>query len=161
MHGAKLVGILPIILLVLGSPSAVPRATASPEVGSLRLTSSQAHAIPGNFDGPAELPRIYVSSALSGTPTPGKVRMVMEGSDLQEALNSASCGDTIKLQEGVSFPGRFHLPGKPCDDAHWIVIRTSAPDDSLPREGNRILPCYAGIASLPGRPDFHCSSVKD
>ncbi len=153
--------LLPILFLISGSESALSQAT-SPQSGSPGQTTSRRDlASPGTFDGPAELPRVHVSSAVSETPAPGKVRMVKEGSDLQEALNSASCGDTIELQEGVSFPGRFRLPGKPCDDAHWIVIRTSAPDDRLPSEGSRILPCYAGIASLPGRPDFHCSSVKN
>src|SRR5208337_4827663 len=28
-------------------------------------------------------------------------------------------------------------------------------------EGTRITPCYAGVPSLPGRPDFHCTSVRN
>lgn len=102
-----------------------------------------------------------MGSAVSDTPARGKILMVKPGDDLQAALNSAACGDTIKLQEGGTFPGRLHLPGKPCDEGHWIVIRTSAPDDSLPPEGTRITPCYAGIASLPSRPEFHCASIKN
>ena len=35
------------------------------------------------FDGPAELPRVYVRSALSDTPVPGKQVAVREGDDLQ------------------------------------------------------------------------------
>jgi hypothetical protein len=65
------------------------------------------------FDDPAELPRVHVNSAITDTPAPGKVRMVKAGGELQQTLDEASCGDTIKLEEGVSFQGRFKLPAKP------------------------------------------------
>jgi hypothetical protein len=113
------------------------------------------------FDGPAELPRVYVRTALADTRSFGQVVSVRQGDDLQAALNQASCGDTLKLQAGATFSGTFRLPPKPCDDAHWIILRTSAPDDSLPPEGTRITPCYAGVASLPGRPDFHCTRTRN
>jgi hypothetical protein len=109
------------------------------------------------FDGPAELPRVYLQTSLADTPAPGKLREVKAGDELQSALDSAGCGDTVSLQAGASFSGHFVLPKKPCDDTHWIVIRTSGYRD-LPPEGSRLTPCYAGLASLPGRPDFHCSS---
>jgi hypothetical protein len=112
----------------------------------------------GSFDGPAELPEVYVNSAMADTPAPGATISVKAGGDLQSALDSASCGDTIALQAGASFPGSFTIPAKACDDAHWIIIRTSAPDSALPPEGNRITPCYAGVASLPGRPAYPCPS---
>jgi hypothetical protein len=57
--------------------------------------------------------------------------------------------------------GNFKFPAKECDDAHWIVVRTSADDSALPTEGTRITPCYAGIASLPGRPAYACSSPSN
>jgi len=113
------------------------------------------------FDGPAELPRSYVRSAVSDTPAPGKRIAVREGGDLQAAINNATCGDTLELQAGSVFTGVFRFPEKPCDDAHWIVVRTSAPDSSLPAEGRRLTPCWAGVASLPGRPDFHCAAVQN
>src|ERR1700686_2081438 len=84
------------------------------------------------FDGPAELPRVYVKSTLADTPAPGKVRLVRNNGNLQAALDSAACGDIIELEAGAVFAGHFLLPQKPCDDGHWIVIRTSAPDDALP-----------------------------
>jgi len=115
----------------------------------------------GRFDGPAELPRVFVKSGLADTPAPGKALLVKSGDNLQSALDRASCGDTIKLESGATFSGHFRLPKKSCDDAHWIVIRTSAPDDALPPEGTRISPCYAGVASLPARPAFRCASAKD
>lgn len=113
------------------------------------------------FDGPAELPRIYVSSAMSDTPAPGNTITVNAGADLQGALDRAACGDTILLQAGATFSGVFMLPAKACDDSHWIVVRTSAPDSSLPPEGTRISPCYAGVSSLPNRPAFSCSNPQN
>lgn len=109
----------------------------------------------GTFDGPAELPRVYVKSTLADTPAPGRKIIVKEGDNLQNALNRTECGDTVELQAGATFGGIFRFPARKCDDAHWIIVRTSAPDKELPPEGTRITPCYSGVASLPGRP-FHC-----
>jgi hypothetical protein len=114
-----------------------------------------------HFDGPAELPRVYVKSSMADTPAPGAIREVKAGNDLQQAIDSAKCGETLKLEAGATFRGKFRFPQKPCDDAHWIVLRSGAPDSALPPEGTRITPCYAGVASLPGRPDFHCASTKN
>ncbi len=139
------VAILTLSLAAWGKPVATP----TPEGG------------PGNFDGPAELPRVFVKSGLADTPAPGKRQMVKNGDNLQNAINKASCGDTLELESGASFVGRVRLPKKACDDAHWIIIRTSAPDEALPPEGTRVSPCYAGVASLPSRPDFHCTSVTN
>jgi len=118
-------------------------------------------ASPGKFDGPAELPRKYVRTSLADTPASGQVHQIKEGQDLQEAISNAKCGDTLELQAGATFQGIFRFPKKPCDDAHWIIVRTSAPDDALPAENTILTPCYAGVASLPGRPDFHCSAVRN
>ena len=115
----------------------------------------------GNFDGPAELPRVYIRSSLSDTPSPGKTRTVAGGSNLQQAINSASCGDTLLLQAGATFSGKLILPAKNCDDSHWITVRTSARDSVLPPEGKRLTPCYAGVSFLPGRPDLHCVSAQN
>ena len=115
----------------------------------------------GNFDGPAELPRVTVPSAMSDTPAPGSVLPVNAGGDLQAALNSAHCGDTIQLQAGATFTGRFAVPAKNCDNNHWIIVRTSSPDSALPAEGQRATPCYAGVASLPGRPPYSCSNATE
>lgn len=115
----------------------------------------------GSFDGPAELPRIYVQTALANTPAPGSVIPVSAGGNLQTALTNANCGDTITLAAGATFSGLFTLPAKACDDQHWIIIRTSAPDSSLPPEGTRMQPCYAGVSSLPGRPAFNCNGTQN
>jgi hypothetical protein len=123
--------------------------------------NSSSGSTPSNFDGPAELPLAYVQTAMSDTPAPSSTVLVGAGGDFQTALNNAQCGDTIELQGGATFTGKFTVPAKACDDQHWIIIRTSAPDASLPAEGTRISPCYAGVASLPGRPDFNCGSTQN
>src|SRR5216684_6073656 len=115
----------------------------------------------GNFDGPAELPRVTVTSSMTDTPAPGSIVSVRPGDDLQAALDNAFCGDTIELQAGATFTGRFLLRAKSCDAGHWIVIRTSAPDSALPSEGQRMTPCYAGVASLPGRPQYSCANPRN
>jgi len=115
----------------------------------------------GNHDGPAELPRVYLQTAMANTPAPGATTLVSAGGDLQSALNNAQCGDTIELQAGATFSGLFKIPAKACDDKHWIIVRTAAADASLPPEGGRISPCYAGVTSLAGRPSFHCSSTRN
>ena len=113
------------------------------------------------YDGPAQLPLIYLQTTVADTPAPGSTITVNAGGDLQSALNRANCGDTIVLQSGATFSGLFKVPAKACDDQHWIIVRTSAPDSSLPAEGTRLTPCYAGVASLPDRPAFNCPSVKN
>jgi hypothetical protein len=123
----------------------------------MKVSTSSANG----FDGPAELPRVYIQSAMANTPAPGSTISVNAGGDLQSALNSANCGDTIQLQAGATFTGAFTFPAKSCDDSHWIIVRTSSNDSKLPAEGSRLSPCYAGVSSLPGRPSFHCASTSN
>ena len=126
------------------------------------VTSDQSSTSNGeNFDGPAELPREYASSSLKDTPAGGKTWMVRSEQNLKQALSNASCGDIIQLQAGATFRGKFVIPDKKCDDSHWIIIRTSASDSSLPPEGTRMTPCYAGVASLAGRPRLNCASTSN
>jgi hypothetical protein len=108
----------------------------------------------------AELPHAYVRTSLSDTPATGAILRVKDADEFKQALERAACGDTIELEAGSTYTGSFRLPAKPCNDAHWILIRTSSPDSSLPAEGVRITPCYAGISSLPGRPAFPCGSAS-
>lgn len=140
------------MLVLLGAALLAGWSGASP-------SPSQAGAAPqAKFDGPAELPRLSVDVSMPRQT--GKVTTIREGENFQHALDRAQCGDTIQLQAGASFVGAFTLPAKPCDEAHWIVIRTSAPDSALPPPGARLTPCFAGVASLPGRPSLNCASTK-
>jgi len=150
---AGLVSISASLVLVFASGLRAGGQTVGTSPAPARSAASQ-------FDGSAELPRVYLQTGLADTPAPGRVRTVRAGDSLQESLDSAKCGDTLQLQAGAIFRGQFRIPEKSCDDAHWIIVRTSAPDDALPSEETRVTPCYGGTASLPGRPEFHCDSPR-
>jgi hypothetical protein len=137
----------------------VTDSSGSTSSASFHLTVAAGSA--SGFDGPAELPRVYIQSTMADTSAPGSTITVNAGGNLQSALNSANCGDTIQLQAGSTFTGPFTFPAKSCDDNHWIIVRTNADDSLLPAEGSRMTPCYAGVSSLPGRPDFHCASTTN
>lgn len=125
------------------------------------LSPRQIRAQAPQYDGPAELPLVTVASAMANTPTPGSIISVSAGSNLQTALNNAQCGDTIELKAGATFTGKFTVPNKNCNINNWIIIRTSATDSALPAEGQRATPCYAGVASLEGRPQYSCTSPQN
>jgi hypothetical protein len=144
--------------VVTATSVADPTKTAS---ATLFITPSTVPSSSSGFDGPAELPRVYIQSTMADTPAPGNTATVNAGGNLQAALNAANCGDTILLQAGATFTGFFTLPAKPCDDSHWVIVRTTAPDSSLPAEGTRLTPCYAGVTSLPGRPALNCSTTQN
>lgn len=143
-----------------GFSAKVTDAASHSAAQSFTLTVSS-QPVGGKFDGPAELPRVYIQSLMANTPSPGASIMVPSGGNLQTAINAASCGDTLLLQAGATFTGLFSIPAKSCDNAHWITIRTSSPNSALPPEGTRLTPCYAGVGSLPGRPSFKCSSTSN
>ena len=144
-----------------GTFSFVIRVSDSVNAQATQNYSLNVAANSSGFDGPAQLPLVYIQSSLADTPAPGSTVLVSAGGNLQSALNAAECGQTISLQAGATFSGQFTVPALACDDAHWIIIRTSSPDSALPAEGSRITPCYAGVASLPGRPSFACPSTKN
>ncbi len=145
-QSSKLIGSIALMLLV------------SLSAGSQAANASTSA---GGYDGPAALPRVLIQTAMANTPAPGITIIVNNGENLQAALNNARCGDTIRLQAGATFTGLFTFPSKNCDDAHWIIVRTSSDDSLLPAEGSRLNPCYAGVSSLPGRPAFNCSSTRN
>src|ERR1700683_5672681 len=87
-----------------------------------------------------ELPRVYIDTTL---PAPkGDTLVVPAGGNLQEAINSAKCGDVVRLVSGASFVGNFVLANKG-DCKAWIIIQSDAADSNLPAPGSRIGPSYA------------------
>ena len=107
----------------------------------------------GSKDGPAALPRACYYTGMDGTPSPGKQIRVSPKEDLSATLERAKCGDTLLLPAGASFELK-ELPRKNCDEQHYITVRTDTPDSKLPPAGTRITPAWAGVASLPGRPQY-------
>lgn len=131
---------------------------------SCKFSSAEAdnrYCEPGNnanfgvTDGPAALPQSCFFTSLSATPSPGQKIHLTAGSNLQQVIDHAQCGDTLELPAGTAFRGSFTFPSKRCDDAHWVTIQS---DGNIPSEGTRISPCFAGLRSLPGRPEYPCPS---
>jgi hypothetical protein len=80
---------------------------------------------------------------LAEPPPGGRALRVGPDDDLQAALNQAIPGDTIELQAGAEYFGRFVLPRK--SGAAWITIRTSTPDAAFPAAGTRVAPEQAPL----------------
>jgi Bacterial Ig-like domain (group 2)/Abnormal spindle-like microcephaly-assoc'd, ASPM-SPD-2-Hydin len=154
-----------------GIGTATISATSGTVIGStvLTVTTSQANAYCGpgdaaqfgSSDGPAALPQTCYYTALAATPSPGTVRTVTDVISWNSAWAAAVCGDIIQIPAGavITAPTNTGLtvPTKTCDAHHYITVETSALAN-LPAEGARLTPCYAGVASLPGRPSYPCPS---
>jgi hypothetical protein len=149
-----------VAILVFASCIAPPQQAWASSGPDNKYCQAGNHPTFGDHDGPATLPQACIYTAESATPSSGKTISVKAGADFQSAINSAQCGDTISIDPSATLVGIFHLNANKCDASHWITIRTSAPDSSLPPEGTRLTPCYAGVASLPGRPDYSCSKPQ-
>src|SRR5438445_4096692 len=93
------------------------------------------------FAAAPELPRAYVDTTYVA-PT-GATLFVPAGGNLQAALDAAHPGDVVTLQAGATFTGPFTLPANA--GTSWIIVRSAAPDTSLPAAGVRIDPSYAPV----------------
>ncbi|MBK7344222.1 MAG: hypothetical protein IPJ06_14700 [Saprospiraceae bacterium] len=88
--------------------------------------------------------------------TPNEITVCAAGCDytnsqLQQAINQAMPGTTIRLESGATYVGPFNLPEKFGEG--WIVIRTNVPDDQLPPLNTRIDPSYAPVlAKIEAKP---------
>jgi hypothetical protein len=107
------------------------------------------------------MPLECMYTALSGTPSPGKVwGPHATTSEVQSDINAAGCGDKVLVKAGASL-GPITLPGKKCDESRWITIASSgvsSPD--FPAEGTRMTPCWSGLASMPNRPAYPCEKPE-
>jgi hypothetical protein len=106
------------------------------EIEGMAKRSMPAHGIAGPEP---ELPRIFIDTSYN--PPTGRTIAVPAGGDFQAAINQARPGDIITLKTGATYTGNFTLPAK--SGSGWIVIRSSAPDGSLPQAGARITPAFA------------------
>jgi len=90
---------------------------------------------------PPERPREVVDT--SDVRSTGRTIAVPARGNFQAALNAAQPGDVITLEAGATFRGPFTLPEK--TGTGWIIVRTSAPDSSLPHSGTRVTPAHATV----------------
>ena len=97
----------------------------------------------------AELPRVYLNTAVSATPSSGRVVRVKPSDNLQRALDAAQCGDRVLLPAGTKFTGNFTI-ARQCSATAWITVATDG-CTTLPTEGTRTNPtaavCYAKLSS--------------
>ncbi len=112
---------------------------------------------------------------IAHTPSPGAVVTIGNGNSgicapsgctfnatqLSTAVRSLACGETLEMQNTVYIAPNGTLSfSQACDPAHWITIERDMSDPTFPSEGNRVNPCYSGIASsvLIGLPPYSCTS---
>jgi len=115
--------------------------------------ASVAHGQPA---GPAdaELPRVYLNTTLSATPSTGRAVRLKPSDNLQRALDAAQCGDQVLLPAGARFTGNFTI-ARQCSATAWITVATDG-CATLPAEGARTSPaaaaCYAKLSSKSAQP---------
>jgi hypothetical protein len=99
--------------------------------------------------GLAELPRVFLTTTVASTPSPGRSLHVPIGGSVQAALDSAQCGDKILLAASASF-STSTLYRKSCSAAAWITLTTEG-CSTLPAEGVRVdsiaARCFAKIVT--------------
>ncbi len=82
-------------------------------------------------------PRVYVDATWN--PPTGTTWNVNSASSFQNALNQAAPGDTIILDDSVTYSGNFTLPAKTNPNHLWIYIETSGLSNLSP-PGTRVNP---------------------
>ena len=93
---------------------------------------------------------VLVLLAVATIAEPATRRVCASGcqySDVQQAVDAASPGDTILLRAGETFTGHVVLRRKSGDAR--IVIRSDAPDSELPAPGVRLVPSGRPGANTP------------
>lgn len=102
-----------------------------------------------------EMPQEWIETCVPKTDktiTVCSVGCMFLNTQLQQAIQAATPGTTILLEQGVSYTGPYDLPEKTGDG--WIIIRTSIDDHLLPAANERINPGtgpkLAKILAKPG-----------
>ena len=114
-------------------------------------------AAPAILGGPA-LPTLPQAAVDLTLPTQtDTVRNVPAGdaAALQNALNAATCGDTVVLVTGSTYTGNFTLSDKPCSG--WIIVQSSQVSQLPP--GTRVGPSKA-FAMATIRSDANRATIQ-
>lgn len=133
-----------LLLLLVGVNCQLTQSQAAVTFTSAELENMAMRSVPTTAAAGVEpeLPRLFINTTYV-PPTGGRAITVNAGGNFQDALNQAQYGDVIMLQAGATFTGNFRLPAK--TGSGWIVVRSSAPDSSLPPQGTRINPTYSSV----------------
>lgn len=103
-----------------------------------------------------ELPQIFLQTCMpisSDTITVCDIGCDFDNDQLQEAFDAAQAGTLVLLQPGATYQGTFFLREKPAGEG-WIVVRTAAPDASLPDADTRITPSFSNVLPKIIAPPF-------
>jgi hypothetical protein len=120
-------------------PSSMLSVSRRPARLAARLLAALAAAgIAHDVAAAATLPTAPQTFDTSYAAPSGKTLTVAAGGNLQTALDQAELGDTIVLEAGATFTGRFTLPNKTTGSG-WIYVVTSKLT-SLPAAGQRVGP---------------------
>src|SRR5215813_6992532 len=133
------IGLLATIRVIVNCQVERTKAVSTLTAAEIESMAKRAMPAPGIVGAEPELPRVFINTAYAA-PT-GRTIAVPAGGDFQAAINQAQPGDVITLTAGATYTGNFTLPAK--TGKNWIVIRTSAPDRSLPPFGARITPAHS------------------
>ena len=134
-------------------------------LGNVSLTS-------GQFDGPAQLPSqcFYTGMDAMVQSTPVIKTICPSGCDfstIASALVAVQPGWTLKLQAVNPVGGalrtytenNLNLPM--CAANNWCILETDQiSNPAFPGEGNRMTPCFAGVASQTDYPSYPCASAQ-
>jgi hypothetical protein len=100
---------------------------------SLLLVTTATPPAPTPAPSDAELPRVFLNTAMSATPATGRVLMVT--GTLQAAMDTACAGDRIVARPGTTFRANMIYGPRSCGIAgQWIYVQA----ESLPPEGVRV-----------------------
>lgn len=112
-------------------------------------------------DGPANLPKTCYYTDPSIMPSGGTIRNVgTTVASWNAAWAATQCGDIVEGTAGATLVGNVTIPTLTCPTGKYVWFRTSG-YASLPGYGQKVSPCYAGVGSLVGRPDFNCQSLTN
>ena len=118
--------------------------------GDVKESYREYHSSESSTTSRPQLTVVYGTAAGSGTID------VPAGGDLQQALNDARPGMTIRLAAGATYIGNFVLPAK--GGTQFIVLTTSGA--TLPAQGTRIDPSYrASLATIRSANEYAALST--
>ncbi|MBI2797606.1 MAG: Ig-like domain-containing protein [Gemmatimonadetes bacterium] len=92
----------------------------------------------------AELPRVFVNSAVPAAAAGARTIFPTTSVQLQAAIDTSKPGDVIRLTSGATYTGNFILKRK-TGGTEPIIIRSDVPDGVMPVEGSRMKPTFAPL----------------